>query len=248
VLPRGCNRGFGKVGNACQNPAGKIGENGYSRGGRTFDGAWDSVGFDMRIVCRTAVAAALVFAPLGAGAEGLNLSGSSKSRTAIFKSQSELIDKKLKKQYSGSVKFTPNYKKNKEETADAGNIPAYRGSYRGEYLAVAKEVARKHGVPEDLFLRLVQQESGWNPVAVSAKGATGLAQLMPETARTLGVDINDAEENLEGGARYLRMMFDKFGTWELALAAYNAGPAAVEEHNGIPPYAETENYVKAILG
>ncbi|RYI21353.1 MAG: lytic transglycosylase domain-containing protein [Acetobacteraceae bacterium] len=59
---------------------------------------------------------------------------------------------------------------------------------------------------------------------------------------------NDAEENLEGGARYLRMMYDKFGTWELALAAYNAGPGAVEEHDGIPPFAETESYVKAILG
>jgi soluble lytic murein transglycosylase-like protein len=71
---------------------------------------------------------------------------------------------------------------------------------------------------------------------------------MPATAKTLGVDIADPEANLEGGARYLRMMFDKFGTWELALAAYNAGPGAVEAHDGIPPYAETEKYVKAILG
>ena len=85
-------------------------------------------------------------------------------------------------------------------------------------------------------------------MATAVKGATGLAQLRPETAEHLGVDINDAEENLEGGARYLRMMYDKFGTWELALAAYNAGPAAVEEHDGIPPFAETESYVKAILG
>jgi soluble lytic murein transglycosylase-like protein len=201
----------------------------------------------MRIVCRTAVVALLAWVPVGAEAEGLNLSGSTKSRTAIFKSQSELIDKKLKKQYSGSVKITPKGKKNNEEIADA-SIPAYRGSYKGEYLEVAKSLARKHGVPEDLFLRLVQRESGWNVGAVSVKGATGLAQLMPETAKHLGVDINDAEENLEGGARYLRMMYDKFGTWELALAAYNAGPAAVEEHDGVPPYAETENYVKAILG
>lgn len=201
----------------------------------------------MRIVCQFAVAAALACTPVSVSAEGLNLSGSTKSRTSIFKSQAALIDKKLKKQYSGSVKFTPKYKKG-EATALAEGIPAYRGSYKGEYLEVAKAAARKHGVPEDLFLRLVQQESGWNPVAVSSKGATGLAQLMPQTAERLGVDINNAEENLDGGARYLRMMFDKFGTWELALAAYNAGPAAVEEHDGIPPYAETENYVKAILG
>ncbi|MFM7334444.1 MAG: lytic transglycosylase domain-containing protein [Tabrizicola sp.] len=202
----------------------------------------------MRKVFRIALVTVAVIGFAGAGlAEGLSLSGSTKSRSSIFKSQSELIDKKLSKQYSGSVKFTPKYKKG-EETADAKGIPAYRGNYKGEYLEVAKAVARKHGVPEDLFLRLVQQESGWNPVAVSTKGATGLAQLMPETAEHLGVDINDAEENLEGGARYLRMMFDKFGTWELALAAYNAGPGAVEEHNGIPPFAETENYVAAILG
>jgi hypothetical protein len=205
------------------------------------------VGVRMRIVSRTAVVALLACVPLGAAAEGLNLTGSTKSRSAIFESQSELIDKKLSKQYSGSVKFTPKYKKG-DQVAEAKGIPAYRGNYKGAYLEVAKSAARKHGVPEDLFLRLVQQESGWNPVAVSTKGATGLAQLMPGTAEKLGVDIANPEENLDGGARYLRMMFDKFGTWELALAAYNAGPGAVEEHDGIPPYAETENYVKAILG
>lgn len=191
-----------------------------------------------------AVSLALV-APEGmAGAEGLNLTESTKSRLAIFESQGDLIDKKLSRQYSGSVKLTPKYKKGETEEA----VPAFRGSYRGEYLEVAKAAARKHGVPEDLFLRLVQQESGWNPGAVSVKGATGLAQLMPGTAELLGVDISDPKANLEGGARYLKMMYDKFGTWQLALAAYNAGPAAVEEHEGVPPYAETENYVKAILG
>jgi soluble lytic murein transglycosylase-like protein len=179
-------------------------------------------------------------------AEGLKLTGSSKSRSTLFDSQSALIDGKLAKQYSGSVKYTPKYKEGEAAVDEA--VPAFRGSYKGEFLEVAKAAARKHGVPEDLFLRLVQQESGWNPGAVSVKGATGLAQLMPGTAERLGVDINDPAANLDGGARYLRMMYDKFGTWKLALAAYNAGPGAVEEHNGIPPYAETENYVKAILG
>lgn len=185
---------------------------------------------------------------LPAGAEGLQLTGSTKSRTALFESQSRLIDEKLAKQYSGSIKLTPKYKAGEVDEAVVEVTPAYRGSYKGEYLEVAKAAARKHGVPEDLFLRLVQQESGWNPDAVSHKGATGLAQLMPGTAAGLGVDINDPEDNLEGGARYLRKMYDKFGTWKLALAAYNAGPGAVEEHDGIPPFAETENYVKAILG
>jgi soluble lytic murein transglycosylase-like protein len=180
-------------------------------------------------------------------AEGLNLTGSTKSRTAIFEKQARLIDEKLAKQYSGSVKLTPSYKKG-EEAAVAEAVPKFRGSYKGEYLKVAKAAAARHGVPEDLFLRLVQQESGWNPGAVSHKGATGLAQLMPGTAAKLGVDIDDPAQNLDGGARYLRMMYDKFGSWKLALAAYNAGPGAVEEHDGIPPYAETESYVKAILG
>jgi soluble lytic murein transglycosylase-like protein len=176
-------------------------------------------------------------------AEGLTLSGSSLSRNAIFERQKDLLDGRLAKQYSGSERLKP-----KREGEEDGPLPAFRGSYKGEYLEVAKAAARKHDVPEDLFLRLVQQESGWNPSAVSPKGATGLAQLMPDTARLLRVDINDPEENLEGGARYLRMMYDRFGSWRLALAAYNAGPLAVEEHDGIPPYAETENYVKAILG
>jgi soluble lytic murein transglycosylase-like protein len=192
------------------------------------------------------LAVALATVPCTALAEGLQLSGSTKSRTAIFESQARLIDEKLAKQYSGSVKYTPGFKKGDVATEEA--IPGYRGSYKGEYLEVAKAAARKHGVPEDLFLRLVQQESGWNPTAVSHKGATGLAQLMPDTAAALGVDIDDPAENLDGGARYLKMMYDKFGSWRLALAAYNAGPGAVEEHDGIPPFAETEDYVKAILG
>jgi soluble lytic murein transglycosylase-like protein len=126
--------------------------------------------------------------------------------------------------------------------------PAGKVRNAGEYLEVAKAAARRHGIPEDLFLRLVQQESGWNATAVSHKGATGLAQLMPDTARLLRVDIHDPRENLDGGARYLRMMYDKFGSWRLALAAYNAGPGAVERHDGIPPFDETQNYVKVILG
>lgn len=179
-------------------------------------------------------------------ADGLQLSGSTKNRAALFNSQKKLLDGRLSKQYEASVRLTPKAKAAKGN--DGASIPRYAGKYKGEYIEVAKAMARKHGIPEDLFLRLVQQESGWNPGAVSHKGATGLAQLMPGTARTLGVDINDPHQNLEGGARYLRMMHDKFGSWRLALAAYNAGPGAVEQHGGIPPYTETKNYVKAILG
>ena len=200
----------------------------------------------MRLVLATvcAVGMALAFGGGPALAEGLVLSGSNKSRSANFKLQTRLLDTRLAKQYAGSKRLRPDADKAVVEVS----LPRYRGSYKGQYLEVAKAAARKHGVPEDLFLRLVQQESGWNPGAKSPKGATGLAQLMPATARKLGVDINDPNQNLEGGARYLRMMHDKFGSWRLALAAYNAGPGAVEKHDGIPPYAETKGYVTAILG
>jgi soluble lytic murein transglycosylase-like protein len=180
----------------------------------------------------------------GAWAEGLVLSGSSKSRQALFKSQTKLLDTRLSKQYEASVRLQPKAPK----LATDAKVPGYSGRYKGAYLEVAKAAARKHGIPEDLFLRLVQQESGWNAGAVSVKGATGLAQLMPGTAKALGVDIDDPDQNLNGGARYLRMQYDKFGSWRLALAAYNAGPQAVEKHDGIPPYEETRNYVKVILG
>lgn len=179
-----------------------------------------------------------------AHAEGLVLQGSKKSKTSVLRSQMALLDGKLATQYNISDRLKPASKIAKTTEA----APArFSGSYKGAYLEVAKAVARKHGVPEDTFLRLVQQESGWRQGASSPKGARGLAQLMPETARHLGVDIDDPQQNLEGGARYLRMMYDRFGSWRLALAAYNAGPGAVENYGGIPPYAETKHYVSAIL-
>jgi soluble lytic murein transglycosylase-like protein len=132
-------------------------------------------------------------------------------------------------------------------TEDAWSIPVYTGSI-GVYQNMARAAARKHAVPEDLFLRLVRQESNFYPAARSSKGAIGLAQLMPDTARILGVNPHDPTQNLDGGARYLSQQYRKFGDWRLALAAYNAGPNAVERYRGIPPYSETQNYVKAILG
>ena len=117
-----------------------------------------------------------------------------------------------------------------------------------DYRALASQIAQQEGVPTDLFLRLVNQESRFRPNAVSEAGAMGLAQLMPGTARDLGVDPNDPAQNLTGGARYLRQQLDAFGTPELALAAYNAGPGNVRKYGGIPPFKETQNYVSTILG
>ncbi|PRY95332.1 transglycosylase-like protein with SLT domain [Hasllibacter halocynthiae] len=188
----------------------------------------------------TIAALALGGALTTAEAQGLRIgtSGQSDGRFA-------LLDGRASQQYAGSSRLRP------EGAAPAEPeiaVPAYTGRYRGEFLAHAHGMARRHGIPEELFARLVQQESGWNPGAVSHRGAIGLAQLMPGTARLLGVDPQDPRENLEGGARYLRMQYDRFGTWRLALAAYNAGPEAVQRHGGIPPFRETQGYVRAILG
>jgi soluble lytic murein transglycosylase-like protein len=98
-----------------------------------------------------------------------------------------------------------------------------------------------------LFQALVRVESAFNSTAVSPAGARGLAQLMPDTAQDLGVAIDDPHENLDGGARYILAQIETFGALDLALAAYNAGPDAVRQYGGIPPYAETRTYVAHVL-
>jgi soluble lytic murein transglycosylase-like protein len=117
------------------------------------------------------------------------------------------------------------------------------------YGNLINDAARKHEVDPLLVGAVIRHESGFAPTAVSKTGAMGLMQLMPETAQSLGVrDAFDPGQNIEGGTALLRQMLDRYhGHVDLALAAYNAGPAAVDKYGGIPPYPETQSYVRNVM-
>jgi soluble lytic murein transglycosylase-like protein len=116
---------------------------------------------------------------------------------------------------------------------------------------LAAEAAKKYSLPESFVRSVMKVESGLRQEAISPKGALGLMQLMPETARQLGVDPKNSKENAEGGAQYLRDLLaryeDRPDQVVLALAAYNAGPGAVERYHGVPPYRETRQYILRVL-
>jgi soluble lytic murein transglycosylase-like protein len=114
--------------------------------------------------------------------------------------------------------------------------------------ALINEAAKTHGVDPRLVAAVAARESAWNAAAVSRTGACGIMQLMPATARLLGIsNIFDSRENIFGGTRYLRTLLDSFnGDVDLTLAAYNAGPGAVQKFGGIPPYRETQDYVRRV--
>lgn len=117
-----------------------------------------------------------------------------------------------------------------------------------QYDSQITAAANKYGIDPALLKGLIRQESNFNATARSGAGAQGLTQLMPATAKSLGVDASDPAQAIDGGAKYLKQQLDRFGgDASKALAAYNAGPGAVAKYGGVPPYAETQNYVKNVL-
>nr|MBI1231938.1 transglycosylase SLT domain-containing protein [Cytophagales bacterium] len=133
----------------------------------------------------------------------------------------------------------------KSDTHHISLRPYKKQAKFNSYIEIA---SKKHDVSKALIEAVIQVESAYNPNATSPKGAMGLMQLMPATARELGVsDAYNAEENIEGGVKYLRYLLNAYeGETRLALAAYNAGEGAVNKYQGIPPYKETQNYVRKI--
>jgi len=166
------------------------------------------------------------------------------SSDTVRKDTTKKIRKTASRQHSVSKSVTCSmYKPGRR-----GNAPS-AAQANPEIVGLVKRIARQEGVDETFFMSLIYQESRFNPCTRSHAGAIGLAQLMPGTAKDLRVNPHDVEQNLRGGARYLKTQLKNFnGNSNLALAAYNAGPGNVKKYGGIPPFKETQGYVAAIKG
>lgn len=148
------------------------------------------------------------------------------------------------------VRGSKQSKSNKSKAAHKrGTSTSKDPARQRRYDGLIVEAARLYQLPEPFIRAVMRVESGFNPTVVSRAGAMGLMQLMPQTARSMGVsDPFDARQNVLGGARYLRILANRFkGDLVLTVAAYNAGEGAVEKYNGIPPYKETQRYVRRVL-
>jgi soluble lytic murein transglycosylase-like protein len=136
----------------------------------------------------------------------------------------------------------------RQDLANAAGLNTVDTADAGKWADLINQTATKHGVDPTLIAAITKAESGFNPQAVSRAGAKGMMQLMDGTAKGLGVtDSFDPVQNVDGGTRYIGEMLKRFGKPDLALAAYNAGPGAVAKHGGVPPFKETQTYVRKVL-
>lgn len=132
------------------------------------------------------------------------------------------------------------------QSNDASSVTATSPSTA--YDSIINSASKKYGVDSDLIKAVIKQESDFDPNEVSSAGASGLMQLMPDTASSLGVsNVNDPAQNVDGGTKYLKSLLDNFKDVKLALAAYNAGPNSVKKYNDVPPYSETKDYVNKVI-